>query len=380
VIAESASIPNRKVVQGTSNRVVVSTKKPTHDSDSDLDDLIEQENDTNKSNSLIDITFPCSVPSITNRLFTSSKPSTPTNDTKPIRLTRDRLSATKTSSGKSLISVSTPSNEEKTSAGTGFSQDDERRTMRIERFQKQPISPSRSVTRSSSITTASNITTNSSPARNIITSSPNERKRTAPETIIKDVPPSKRVSTPSSRHQSSSRQMTSSVDVSTNSSSSIRDKNREKKTDEFIAKNVQQKNSSSTKSALSQSVLPSSVRPRFTPQPITPPSPLQQPPSSTITRPPRPRQLPSVVIKRPSVPVTAPSRTSTKPIEQVPSNITKNNASISSKSTVEHQTSNIPNEEDENQLLKFNESADIVDTFAFIDEALLEADHLLELM
>jgi hypothetical protein len=40
------------VVQGTtSTRVVVSSKKPTNDSDSDLDDLIEQENDTNKSKS-----------------------------------------------------------------------------------------------------------------------------------------------------------------------------------------------------------------------------------------------------------------------------------------------------------------------------------------
>ncbi len=46
VIAES----NRNVVQGTiSNRVVVSSEKRTHDSDSDLDDLIEQENDTKRS-------------------------------------------------------------------------------------------------------------------------------------------------------------------------------------------------------------------------------------------------------------------------------------------------------------------------------------------
>jgi hypothetical protein len=51
VIAESTTIPNRKVVQGTTNRVVVSSKKITNDSDSDLDDLIEQENDTNKSKS-----------------------------------------------------------------------------------------------------------------------------------------------------------------------------------------------------------------------------------------------------------------------------------------------------------------------------------------
>ena len=42
--------PSRKVVQTTtSNRVVVSSKRPANDSDSDLDDLIEQENDTKKS-------------------------------------------------------------------------------------------------------------------------------------------------------------------------------------------------------------------------------------------------------------------------------------------------------------------------------------------
>jgi hypothetical protein len=128
-------------------------------------------------------------------------------------------------------------------------------------------------------------------------------------------------------------------------------------------------------------VLPSSVRPRFTAQPITPPPPpppLQQ--VSTTTRAARPRQPPSVVIKRSLVPVTTPSQPSTKPIEQVSSNINENNALSSSQSTVEYQTSNTPNEDDENQLLKLNESADVVDTFALIDEALLEADHLLELM
>jgi hypothetical protein len=64
--------------------------------------------------------------------------------------------------------------------------------------------------------------------------------------------------------------------------------------------------------------------------------------------------------------VAVPShQTSTKPIEQIPSNTTENN---------------ISNEEDENLLLKLNEPSDVVDTFALIDEALLEADHLLELM
>lgn len=51
VVAESANTSSRKVVQGISNRVVVSSvKKPsTNDSDSDLDDLIEAENHTNQS-------------------------------------------------------------------------------------------------------------------------------------------------------------------------------------------------------------------------------------------------------------------------------------------------------------------------------------------
>ncbi len=142
----------------------------------------------------------------------------------------------------------------------------------------------------------------------------------------------------------------------TNSSSSIRNKNWEKPADEFIVKNAQQKNPSS------QPAPSSSERPRFTPQLITGPSLQPLPSSSTTTsKAPRLRQPPSVAIKRPLIPVTTPSPTSTK-------------------STIEHQPSNTPNEEDENQLLKLNESADIVDTFALIDEALLEADHLLELM
>lgn len=218
------------------------------------------------------------------------------------------------------------------------------------------------------MTTTSIVTTNSIASRNIVTSSSNERKRTAPETIIKDVPPSKRISALSLQHQSSPRQTTSSIDVSTNSSPSIRNKNSEKKADESITKK--------SSPILPQSTSPSSVRPRFVPQLITPPS--SSSITTTATRPQQPRQSPPVAIKRPLVPVTAPSRTSTKSIEQVSSNTTKNQAPSSSKSTVEHQTVNTPNEEDENELL--NDSADVVDTFALIDEALLEADHLLELM
>ncbi len=242
------------------------------------------------------------------------------------------------------------------------------------RFQKKPISPSRSVACSSSVTTTSNVTTNSPTTRNVVTSSPNERKRTAPETTMKDLPPSKRVSTPTSHHHSSRRPATSSVHVSTNSSSpSSRNKNWEKQADELIGKNAQQNNASSTTSVAPQPVLPASARPRFTPQPITPPS-LSPPPTARASR---PRQLPSVVIKRPLVPVTAPSQTSVKPKERISSNTTEHNVPLSSKTTSEHQTSN---EEDESQLLELHDSADVVDTFALIDEALLEADHLLELM
>jgi hypothetical protein len=125
--------------------------------------------------------------------------------------------------------------------------------------------------------------------------------------------------------------------------------------------------------------LPSSTRPRFTPQPIVPPS-LQQP-STSSTRTSRLRQPPSVAIKRSLASVIVPSQTSTKRSEQVSSNTTGNNAAAPSpKPTVERQTASILNEEDENQLLKLNETTDVVDTFALIDEALLEADHLLELM
>ena len=196
------------------------------------------------------------------------------------------------------------------------------------RFQKKP--------------TSDTVTTNPSTARNVVTSSSstNERKRAVPEITMKNEPPSKRVSI-------SPRQTASTSNVLTNSPSSIRNK----QTNEPIAKNVQQNNKSSPE------------RLRFTPKPITGPS--LQPPSST-------NKTPPVALKRSLVPVTASSPTSTKTIVQVPPN--------TSKPTLEQQPSNSLNEEDENQLLKLNDSSDIVDTFALIDEALLEADHLLELI
>jgi hypothetical protein len=157
------------------------------------------------------------------------------------------------------------------------------------------------------------------------------------------------------------------------STSSINDTNRKKQVDELVTKTPQSKSGSPT-TITGPSLSP--VRPRFTPQPIVPPSALQ--PS---TRTSRSRQPPSVVLKQPLVPITAPPRTSTKTIEQISSKIVEQNISPPPpKSTVELKTLIMTNEEDENELLELNESSDVVDTFALIDEALLEADHLLELM
>ncbi|CAF0785439.1 unnamed protein product [Rotaria sordida] len=393
VIAETTSVPKRKIVRTTlsssssSNRVVVSSdsiNSSEKDRKTDID-LVGQENDTKKikqdSKSTVDIPFACSTSSITNRLLlmSSKEETTSTNDTKPIRLKRDRLAATKTSSGNAPISVSISINEEKTSAGLALLQDVERRTMRIERFQKKPISPPRSIICSTSITAMDNTNINLSTNRNIITSSSNERKRTAPDTTIEDTPPSKRISTLLSQHHSSLHQEISSLNTSTHSSSllSSHDKNSAKQTNESNARISQSKNSSSTTLVPHQPVTSFSVRPRFTPQLIVAPS--LQSSSSTTTKIPRPRQPPSVCIKRPLAPMMTSSQTSTKRIEQIPLSVPDSKSSPS-KRTTESQLSNIPNQDDENQLLKPNESNDVVDTFALIDEALLEADHLLELL
>lgn len=211
------------------------------------------------------------------------------------------------------------------------------------RFQKKSSSPPTTIT-----------TTNALSSRSVVTSSTNQRKRTAPETTVKDTPPPKRLSN------------ASSPNVLMNSSPSIVNKNPVK---------------SVGKTTLSpaKSVPPAAERPRFVPQLITPPS---TEPLSSTTKSPQIRQPPSVVIKRPAVPPTVPSSTSTKPMAKISSNIVEKQTTppVSSKSSAEHPSSNISNNEDENQLLKLNEPTDIVDTFALIDEALREADHLLELI
>ncbi|CAF1204585.1 unnamed protein product [Adineta steineri] len=375
VLTEPSNISTRKVVQtkpspsSSSNRVVVSAdtvKSPSKGKKNDAD-CSEQENKTKRfkqdSQSMINISFPCSTPTIISRVsLIPAKESTSTNDKKPVRLNRDRLPAT---NGISSTSTSKQSNEEKLSAGTELSQEQERRTMRLERFQKKTISPPRSTisssSSSSSLTNTNDKSSNSSNTRNVITAPSNERKRTASETTMKDTPPTKRTTVSSAQAQSSPRQTNSSPTVLTHSrSSSVRDKNRDKQTDDRITKNVQQKNSSPQ----SESVVSSTTRPRFIPQPILPPSSHQS------------RQTPSVAIKRPPAPVTATtSQKSSEPIQQI-----SQNHVVPSNSTVENKISNTINEEDEKQLLITTDPSDVVDTFALIDEALLEADHLLELM
>ena len=154
---------------------------------------------------------------------------------------------------------------------------------------------------------------------NKTTSPPNERKRTVPEAILKTTPPPKRLATSTSQDQS-----------------------------------------------LPTSVSPT-TRPRFVPQPIEAPS--------SSKKPSRLRQPPSTVIKQFLAPMTK-----AKSIEQIPSNKSLEKPPSTAKPIANCSTSNSINEEDENQLLKLNEPTDIVDTFALIDKALQEADHLLELM
>ncbi|CAF2389470.1 unnamed protein product [Rotaria sp. Silwood2] len=438
VIAESANTSNRKIVQGTTNRLVVSSdtinssKRITNDNDSDsdidLDDLVKQpENDNKKTNSVIDIPFPCSAPSITNRLFMSAKQTTPTNDTKPIRLKRDRLPATKITITNSPNSISTSSNGEKTSAGTELSQDDERRTSRIERFKKKSISSPRSVANTSSSSPTTTTTTVAVPNRNIVTPSTNERKRPGPESSVNDSPPSKRLSSqqennhyhnaattttigdlcsPSSnsrrtydryhhRHRSSSSSSSSSQRKSSPRStypltSSMDDSTWKKEVDEFLAKTTQPKNFLPSITMPCQPVSLLSLRPRYIPPPLLPQQqqqkpmiPRQPPPSQ------RPRQPSSVAYKQSAPPVVnnfspVPSKPTeqipSKPTEQIPLKPTEQIPPNNNNPPVQSPTILKEEEDEEDKLLEPDGSTDVVDTFAFIDEALFDADHLLELM
>jgi hypothetical protein len=135
-----------------------------------------------------------------------------------------------------------------------------------------------------------------------------------------------------------------------------------KEVDEFLAKTTQPK------------LVPLlSLRPRFIPpllQPQSRPLPLPLMPRHY-----RPRQPPPAAIKRPPLaPVITPPEVSIKPAEPIASSPTP--SSTNSK------------DEDENRLLGLNDptdviindSTDVVNTFAAIDEILLETDDFFELM
>jgi hypothetical protein len=234
------------------------------------------------------------------------------------------------------------------------------------RFKKKPVSPAQSVLNSSlSIST-----------RNVISS-----KRPASEQSINDSPPAKRLSSqqennntrtigdlcsPPSRRtherhrrrrRSSSSQRKSPSRPTYSSPSSMNPSAWNKEVDEFLAKT---KLPLPTTSVLPKPVPLLSLRPRYIPPPQQPHIPRHPPPLQ------RPRQPSTVAIQRPLAPVINPS---SKPIENTPSNIPSSAPSPT-----------ISKNDDENLLLESDELTDVVDTFALIDEALLEADHLLELM
>ena len=164
--------------------------------------------------------------------------------------------------------------------------------------------------------------------RNAVSFLSNERKRTAPETSLEDAPSTKR---------SLSLQQSS---VISSHHTSIHNKNSAISSDKIHIRNVLEKNSPSTMIVSCQSVSCSS-------------------PHSLKTS----RTKPIVSVINPS-----------QIIEQ---KMTTENKTISSiKQISELQTS----KEDENQLLEIDESNNVVNTFALIDEALLEADHVLELL
>ncbi len=238
------------------------------------------------------------------------------------------------------------------------------------RFKNKPISPPRSIVNTTSI-----------PTRNVINSFSNERKRPASEQIINDSPPSKRLSSqqdhnsttigdlfspppsprrPHTRHHRRRRsssspsppplppQRKSPLRQTYSTISSMNESAWKREVDEFLAKTTQPK-----PQVLPKPVPLLSLRPRYIPPLIPPPlMPRHQSPSS-------------IRINRPSTPVIIPSEIPTKPVEQV--------VSIPAPSPTNSK------DEDENRLLGLDEPTDVVDTFALIDEALLETDDLFEL-
>ena len=223
------------------------------------------------------------------------------------------------------------------------------------------------------------VNTNSISIRNVINSSPNERKRPAPEQITNDSPPSKRLSSqqehnsttigdlfspptsPRRSHTRHHRRRRSSPSLSPSppplrksplrqtysATPTMNESAWKRQVDEFLAKTTQPR-----PQVIPKPVPLLSLRPRYVPPPA--PQPLMPPQQSAPVR-----------IKRPAPPVTTPAEVPTKAVEPTPPAPT--------------QQPNNSKDDDENRLLGLDEPTDVVDTFALIDEVLLETDDLFEL-
>ena len=235
-----------------------------------------------------------------------------------------------------------------------------------------------------------------SPTRSVDTSSPNERKRPAPDQPSSDSPPSKRVSSEQdlNRHSNSTAtigelcspptsprrtnvrphrrrrrsspspspppQRKSPLRQTYSATRSMNESAWKKEVDEFLAKTTQQK-----------PVPLLSIRPRFAPPQVQ----RQPPPAPPRMFRPQPRQPTSVPNKRPFTPsVITPPEVSKKPPEvstKLPEPLPP---------TPEAAPTTNSKEDDENRLLALDEPTDVVDAFALIDEVLLETDDFFELM
>lgn len=153
--------------------------------------------------------------------------------------------------------------------------------------------------------------------------------------------------------------------------SSMDDLTWKRQVDEFIARTTQPKPSTPIPLFPSQPVPLLSLRPRFIPPPPQQYQQKQKPMNSRFpSNSQRPRQASNAPVKHPPPPpvVNKSPPVPSKPVEQP-----------STSTIATNQSSDTLKDEDENKLLEFDEPSDVVDTFAFIDDALLETD-LLELM
>lgn len=180
----------------------------------------------------------------------------------------------------------------------------------------------------------------------MVTLTVNGLKRPASISINQNTPPAKRTS---AKQESSTSQSSTTVNQSINESKKAKPVLKTSPLKTTITK-------ASPNSAATKTVAPS--RPRFVPQPIRPPSPLSI--NKTKSTP--------VMIKRPPVTIPTSLEMSKKSVDEDKST----NISTESVKTL--------NEENGDPLLKSNEPSNVVDTFALIDAALLEADHLLNLI